>query len=72
MGGGNWGEDNPGTLAAGWPGAGDGRGRPVGRVCTPGTPGSQWMPPKQDGWSKKVCVVVCDMWYVCVCVGVWV
>ena len=54
-GGGDWGEDTTGTMSAGWPGAGDSRGRAVGRGGTPGTPGSQWIPPKQDGWGKKVC-----------------
>lgn len=53
-GGGDWGEDSVGVMTAGWPGAGDGRSRTVGRVGTPGTLGSQWIPPKQESWGKKV------------------
>ena len=63
-GGGDWGEETAGTMSAGWPGVGDSRSRAVGRVGTPGTPGSQWIPQKQDGWGKKVCMCV---QYTCAC-----
>ena len=67
-GGGEWGEDDSGSMAAGWLGAGDGRPRALGRVSTPGTPGSQWIPSPQDGWGgTKVCVCVCAHVHVYVC-----
>ena len=66
-GSGEWGEDGTGTMAAGWPGVGDGRGRTASRVSTPGTPGAQWISPSKDGWGKKVYKCTCTYIHVHVC-----